>query len=254
MRLYGIYGIFSNISYIIRHDYEKDNHMRKRKEKTMNIKFYNYNIMENFYRLNRGTCITLYNQFNEPYQCKITFDQYLNNAEETKKELFRVATLEGKKTFVCAPTGTGKTYTIITEIFQEIMEQKSQNTIYMNLLLVPNRSQSEQIQEEYEPYKIKSIVGVGKNEQPRKISMTRSQDYSFVFDKIDDLKEVLYYFKNNNIKFKVCMVVDEAHTLTVARFRNRAIEKAKEFGITLNEEQENKIERAEEISALLLYF
>ena len=191
----------------------------------MNVKFYNYNIMENFYRLNKESCLILYNKFNEPYQVKITFDQYLNQAEKTKQELFRVATLEGKKTFMCAPTGSGKTYTIITEIFQEIMKQKLQDTIYINLLLVPNRSQSEQIQEEYEPYNIKSIVGVGKNEQSRKISLTKSQDYSFVFDKIDDLIDVLHYFKNHNIKFKVCMIVDEAHTLTTARFRNRAVEK-----------------------------
>ena len=190
-------------------------------------KIENFSNMETFHQKNRLVCKQFYGKFEEPIQKEITFEKYLNDNEETEETLMDFATAEGEVSFISAPTGSGKTRTIITNVFDTIREEHKaswfqENTAYINVIAVPTRALSEQIAQEYSNYNIQSIVG--NTDDVRCFSTNTNGNYVMVYDKASDLLAVMNTIqtvKKKNVK--VCLVIDEGHTIPSSRFRENAI-------------------------------
>lgn len=154
----------------------------RRKEKMSNQLVKNYNYMNNFYNANKTFCNAINGTFTEPQKSKYFFDEHLSDNNDIEKKLFENLKKPMQKTFVSAPTGSGKTYTLVKDIFPRLQEES--NKICINLLFVPNRSQAEQMAQEYD-----SIVSiVGDEKRYRAIDTEHSGDYAVVYDKAEDVK------------------------------------------------------------------
>ena len=104
-----------------------------------------------------------------------------------------------------APTGSGKTYTMLKKVFKELSEEYPDRVF---IILCPNRVQNEQNGKEYGVY---VVVGGVNTEQHITIM-------SCVYEKID---EVVKAYRGKDIT----LVVDEAHELIESiSYRNKAID------------------------------
>ena len=137
----------------------------------------------------------------EPNESPIYYyDEKLSEQAETIREILN----EPGLTLINAPTGSGKTYTIV-KIFKELA-QESIDRVF--IILCPNRVQNEQNGKEYN---INVIVGGKKAEQFISVS-------SGVYEKIKEINEA-YRDK------QITLVVDEAHELIESiGYRKKSIE------------------------------
>ena len=162
-----------------------------------------------------------YDKYKNPEQYNLKFDNYLSDNKEINNILSQIIKRNGEQTYLYAPTGSGKTYTLIKDVFENTQETD------VNFLFVPTYSQAKQIEQEYN---IPAIVG-GKDNHSRidyyiienNQLIINQHNYVVVYDKavdvltfIKDLKE----FDNNLIPH---IIIDEAHSLSTARFRDNAL-------------------------------
>lgn len=191
-----------------------------RQQNNNNNNIADFNELKNFLPLNQRTCEEFYGKWKQPHSEKLYFDNYLEDNPITKKNVTKLCKTEGSKTLIAAPTGAGKTHLMIKTIFPILQEERKKDSICLNLFFVPTRSQSEQIANEYDD--IYSIVGDETNY--REINTEHGENYSIVYEKAGEVLETISRMKENGEKLDIHLVVDECHTLTIADFRNDAIE------------------------------
>ena len=142
--------------------------------------------------------------------------KYQNKITEKSEELKMYLVKKGRY-LVVAPTGGGKTYTVINS-FNELSKIYKD---YYFIIACPNRVQNEQNEKSYPHCEIYSLVGGNKvYEDKTKISM--------VYEKANEIIE--NHFINENMK--IILVIDEAHELIYSDkkdFRHRAISQLEEL-------------------------
>lgn len=183
------------------------------------------NIIE-FYELLKLCNQLFYEEYKEPNKYFYEFKNYLSDTIEIKEKLLELLKRNGEQTFFCAPTGSGKTFEIIEEIF------KSSDKDTLDILCVPNRSQALQIEKEYG---ITALVGKSTIDDKENLSKIKyyidnqkqvkliENIHVCVYDKSSDIIEfinILNKFKNN---LKINFVIDESHSLASAKFRDGAL-------------------------------
>ena len=133
------------------------------------------------------------------------FTKYLMDEETNKSFIKDLLITKGKK-LVIAPTGAGKTCSIV-KIMQEISKENS-NKIF--IIACPNRIQNLQ---NGRNYKITAIVGGEKVSEALTVA-------SMVYDKANEIAENYFLTKNREI----ALIIDEAHQLIYSKgFRTDAI-------------------------------
>lgn len=142
--------------------------------------------------------------------------EYQNKISEKAEDL-KIYLVKKGKYLVIAPTGGGKTYTVING-FNELSRIYKD---YYFIIACPNRVQNEQNEKSYPHCEIYSLVGGNKVHEDRtKISM--------VYEKANEIIE--NHFINENMK--IVLVIDEAHELIYSDkkdFRHKAISQLEEL-------------------------
>lgn len=182
------------------------------------------NELKDFYELNKICNLTFYKKFTEPIKYQFDFENYLSDNSNITKSIIKTLQQNGKQTFLFAPTGSGKTYTMIHEVFQQT---KNNNHDTVNFICVPNHSQAKQIEQEYH---IPALVG-GENKKEIQYYIDEdlqlhliNQTYSCVYDKVSEIITFIEYLQQHQYNIKVNLVIDEAHSLSAAKFRNHALQ------------------------------
>lgn len=142
--------------------------------------------------------------------------EYQNKISEKAEDL-KIYLVKKGKYLVIAPTGGGKTYTVING-FNELSRIYKD---YYFIIACPNRVQNEQNEKSYPHCEIYSLVGGNKVHEDRtKISM--------VYEKANEIID--NHFINENMK--IVLVIDEAHELIYSDkkdFRHKAISQLEEL-------------------------
>lgn len=142
--------------------------------------------------------------------------KYQNKISEKAEDL-KIYLVKKGKYLVIAPTGGGKTYTVINS-FNELSKIYKD---YYFIIACPNRVQNEQNEKSYPHCEIYSLVGGNKVHEDRtKISM--------VYEKANEIID--NHFINENMK--IVLVIDEAHELIYSDkkdFRHKAISQLEEL-------------------------
>lgn len=135
----------------------------------------------------------------------IEYKDYISEHEPLLIDILRTP---GKK-LVIAPTGGGKTYSII-----EACKKINDGKVY--IMACPNRVQNEQNRDDYKIFSL--IGGVMPNSNTKVVSM--------VYDKAKDVID--YYI--NELKKEVVLIVDEAHKKILDNdYRKKALNNIKEL-------------------------
>lgn len=183
-------------------------------------KIYDLNAMTTVESFNEIACKAFYGTYKKPHTNKFYFTNFLSDTEEGMNELKNLVHLNKKRCLISAPTGSGKTYGFVLDVFNEDCTNHDPNVIDIKALLVPTRSQSEQAAQEYKI--LKSIVG--DKENYRGIDFTKNKKYVLVYDKVSDMIAAIEYAKATSKKIHVTLVIDECHTLTSAKYRGEALD------------------------------
>lgn len=127
---------------------------------------------------------------------KFEFKRYLTDIKNIN-DIFKNEFNKNQKFLAVAPTNSGKTFTLINYIKQ------TENEVY--LFTVPNKSQSEQIEQSYPG--IISIVG--EKNYLKDFNLNDNRFFSIVYDKMNEIETVIDSYPN--LKFNI--VLDESHNL-----------------------------------------
>lgn len=141
--------------------------------------------------------------------------------------------LKGNKTtLMIAPTNSGKTYSMVNEVFK-----KNREELVYNILAVPARAQAQQVGE---AYKIVDIVGGGEKID-KVISLDKVKEMVMVYDCLTEksIEKIYNLLKSNlerkknlfkNVGIDYCikitfnLIIDEAHNITSSSdYRCKAI-------------------------------
>ena len=179
-----------------------------------------------FYELLKLCNQLFYNEYREPNKYHYRFEKYLSDNIEITERLLDILQKEGEETFLCAPTGSGKTF----EILEKVFKSTTDNTV--NIICVPNRSQALQIEKEYN---IPALVGKGNTndtksqtkieyfiDEEKNIEMIEN-NYVCVYDKTTEIIQFIEKLQQVQSNLKVNFIIDEAHSLATARFREGAL-------------------------------
>lgn len=182
----------------------------------------------------------VYNEKNAVRIDELYFDDKLSNEEEIMNYLYEMMLNKGSINFVSAPTNAGKTYAI-NELFKklnkvekriskdEILEmfkyqedpEKCYRTFkqtiptYMNVIAMPSNPQTIQVSRKYG---LECLVG---GDDYKELDMTKDAiNVAMVYD----MSKVLINMLEKDKYLKINLVIDEAHDLTSAQFRIKAID------------------------------
>lgn len=168
----------------------------------------------------------------------IPYRDKLGNCQEAIEAVQRVLRDNGKRTLICAETGSGKTWLLLNEIKKYTQEQIQQEDGFykkriLNIYLVPNKVQVKQSSRQY------GIKGITAGDSIYRDELEKNNEFIMVYDKVDEL---LYYLNNTTTDlrahYKINFVVDEAHLLYQAEHYRpvcirrifRAIEQVERLG------------------------
>lgn len=144
---------------------------------------------------------------------RIPYRDKLGNCPEAIEAIQKVLRDNGKRTLICAETGSGKTWLLLNEIKKYTQEQLEQEDGFykkkiLNIYLVPNKVQVKQSSRQY------GIKGITAGDNIYRDELESNNQFIMVYDKVDEL---LYYLNNAttdlSAHYKINFVVDEAHLL-----------------------------------------
>ena len=179
---------------------------------------------------------------------EITFDDYLANNDDIKNMVMKFMT-SNDISFVCAPTGTGKTV-LIGNLFSELNkieknepfdeekmekllkqfgvrdndmhtreELRRNHTLYMNIMATSARSQTLQIGADNNV--MKPLVGKSKENQKNvNIDLMNNNNFVMTYDMAFVIDELLDTYPG----LKVRLVIDEAHNCSEADYRKEKLD------------------------------
>ena len=183
-------------------------------------KIYDLNAISTVELMAKIACMAFYKTYVKPHKNKFYFTNFLSDNADGMDELRKLVHLDRKRSLVSAPTGSGKTFSFVNDVFEEDCTNGNPNIIDVKALLVPTRSQSEQAAKEYAV--LKSIVGDVQNY--REIDLIKHKKYVLVYDKVSDMRTAIETLKESGKKVRVTLVIDECHTLTSAKYRGDALD------------------------------
>lgn len=143
----------------------------------------------------------------------IPYIDKLGNCPEAIKAIQNVLRDSGKRTLICAETGSGKTWLLLNEIKKYTSEQMGRKEGFfkkklLNIYLVPNKIQVKQCSRQY------GIKGITAGDGIYKDELEDNSEFIMVYDKVDEL---LRYLEDSSTDlrahYKINFVVDEAHLL-----------------------------------------
>lgn len=144
---------------------------------------------------------------------EIPYENKLGSNQSAVSAIKNVLQDKGKKTLICAETGSGKTWALLNtvkEYTKEVLQAQNvlnkNNLIPVTIYLVPNRIQVKQCSRQY------GIRGIVAGDNISYLELQKENGFIMVYDKVN---EILDYLKNGllNERFQINLIIDEAHLL-----------------------------------------